>query len=134
MIKKILLILACISNNCLIVCGTLQPGHWEAIATDIARDGDDADRGEFEAARQAFLNIKLPVNAQRAAKKIEDKWKNNPEFGSEAKTEALLALPRYPNMDAKQIHNAAVDLIEKPNIKGFLASEGFEFKTIPSKL
>ncbi|CAF1635791.1 unnamed protein product, partial [Didymodactylos carnosus] len=98
----------------------LSNTHWKAIAIAIADDGDDNNRGEFEAAKQAFLNIKLDKPAEDAAAAIQSKW--GTQFGKEATVGSkddqgtLMSLPRYPKMTEKEVHNATVDLIEKPSI------------------
>lgn len=137
--NKILLILAITLSCPLFLLSKVQPGKWKTITIDIARDGDANNRGEFEAAKQAFLNISLKGNAKEAADWIEKTWKA--DFGLEATAGdkdnpapgTLMSLPRYPNMDKNQIHNSAVDLFEKTEIANFLHGENFTY-TVPAKL
>lgn len=101
---------------------SLKPTHWKAIALDITDAGDSNDRGEFEAAKQAFLNISAQAAADDVAEKIAAKWEAS--IGKEASEAELLSLKRYPQMKTPEaIQEATVELFKKENIKNFLLAE-----------
>ena len=127
--KNNLLWIAIISlslNSGLILSKQLQDSRWASIAIDIAQEGDAEDRGEFEAAKQALLNIKANVPAKKAAQAIAGRWEasTNAEIKNEASTSALLALKRYPNMDANTIHEETRNVLRKPDINKLIVESG----------
>lgn len=129
--KKLLLILISVIFHGLTIFGKLAHQHWEAITKDIATIGDEDNKGEFEAAKQAFLNIALPANRERAAQEIADKWAKN--FPAEASKDKLIALKPYPRMDDDDVMKATVDLFDKTNIKDFLDKEDIKVDTSAAK-
>lgn len=129
MIRKILLItLLFLTNNAF--SKALGDEAWDKIVRDFVRDADANDRGEFEAAKQAFLNIGDDLMAEDAAGEIQTHWKA--AFGIEAtagnpnrsEPGTLLSLKRYPEMKKESaILQATIDLFKKDNINKFLVSE-----------
>lgn len=125
MTKKLILLLY-FTSNISILFGALQPAHWLSIVEDIARDGDENSKGEFEAAKQAFLNIKLQSDAQKGATAINNKWvkSSNNDIKNEAAVNALMSLPRYPTMDTNTVKVETRKLLRKPDINQLIIESG----------
>ncbi len=93
--------------------------HWFNIVNYISKNTEGNNRNEFEAAKQAFLNIKEDVDANSAARLISRKWKSN---FPEADFNVLKALKRYPNMTAADVKAAGEKLFK--DHEGFINGAG----------
>ena len=93
--------------------------HWFNIVNYISKNSEKNNRNEFEAAKQAYLNIKDDGNADDAVRLISRKWKAN---FPEADANALKALKRYPNMTAADVKAAGEKLFK--DHEGFINGTG----------
>ena len=97
----------------------VEAKHWTSIVRYIIDNAENDNRNEFEAAKQAFLNIKEDVNANSVARLISRKWKAN---FPEADVNTLKALVRYPNMTAADVKAAGEKLFK--DHEGFINGTG----------
>mgnify|MGYP000161822195 CR=1 FL=1 len=115
--KMILFIIILI--NTMSINAILEDPHWFDIVNYITENSEKNNRNEFEAAKQAFLNIKVDDTANRASRLISRKWKAN---FPEADANALKALKRYPNMTAADVKAAGEKLFK--DHEGFINGTG----------
>lgn len=77
--------------------------QWKILGTYIATNGEQGNDKDFEAAKQALLNIRDAGLARSAAAAIMRKWPN--KVGAD-RTAWFNSLVRYPNMDKNQVKAA----------------------------
>ncbi len=114
--KIFIILLSIVTFNLMSV---LEDDHWVDIVRYIDSESESSNRNEFEAAKQAYLNIKANNRAKDAARIISRKWKSN---FPEADVNALNALVRYPNMTAADVKAAGEKLFK--DHEGFINGVG----------
>ncbi len=97
----------------------VEDNHWSEIIVYLATHGEANNKNEFEAAKQAFLNIQDDIISNNASRAISRKWSN---VFPEAKLNVLKALVRYPNMTAADVKAAGEKLFK--DHEGFINGAG----------